>query len=90
MLGYDVAPRSRLVINADEAFQVRAMFGLYLDYSALATVATEANRRGWRTKQWVTKQGLAQGGKPFTKGRIFRLLRNPIYSGKVNFRNQLY
>jgi site-specific DNA recombinase len=31
VLGYDVAPRSRLVINADEAFQVRAMFGLYLD-----------------------------------------------------------
>jgi site-specific DNA recombinase len=90
VLGYDIAPRSRLVVNADEAFQVRTMFELYLDYNALAPVAIEANRRGWRTKQWVTKHGVPQGGKPFTKGRIFRLLTNPIYSGKVGFRNQIY
>lgn len=91
VLGYDIDPRcSRLNVNADEAFHVRAMFRLYLEHCALAPVAREANRRGWRTKQWITRKGIPQGGKRFTKGRIFRLLRNPIYCGKVRFRNQLY
>ena len=91
VLGYDIDPhRSRLTINADEALQVRTIFRLYLDFNALAPVASELNRRGWSTKSWSTKQGVPQGGKPFTKGRIFRLLRNPIYSGKVGFGNQIY
>ena len=91
VLGYDVNPLcSRLIVNIDEAFQVRTIFDLYLDYNTLASVAREINRRGWRTKLWVTKRGVFQGGQPFTKGRIFRLLRNPIYNGKVAFRNQIY
>lgn len=91
MLGYDIDPRrSRLNVNADEAFHTRAIFWLYLEYNALAPVAREVNRRGWRAKQWITRQGIPQVGKPFTKGRIFRLLTNPIYCGKVRFRNQIY
>lgn len=91
VLGYDIDPRrSRLNVNADEAVHVRAIFWLYLEYNALATVAREVNRRGWRTKQWITRRGIPQVGKQFTKGRVFRLLTNPIYCGKVRFRNQIY
>lgn len=91
MLGYDIDPRgSRLIVNADEALQVRAIFELYLDYNALLPVVHEIDRRGWRTKQWVTRSGMAHGGTRFTKGRLFRLLRNPIYIGKVFFKKQLY
>ena len=57
MLGYDIDPRGgRLVVNADEAHQVRTIFELYLDYKALLPVVREIDRRGWRTKQWVTKK----------------------------------
>jgi site-specific DNA recombinase len=91
VLGYDIHPHgNRLTINADEALQVRTIFKLYLDYNALAPVVREIHRRGWRTKQWVTRKGVAYGGKPFTKGRLFRLLTNPIYIGKVDFQKQTY
>ena len=91
VLGYDIGPHcSRLTINADEALQVRAIFKLYLDYNALALVVQEIQRRGWRTKQWVTRKGVAHGGKPFTKGRLFRLLKNRIYIGKIDFQKQTY
>ena len=91
VLGYDIDPHgSRLTINADEALQVRAIFKLYLDYNALVPVVWEIHRRGWRTKQWVTRKGVTHGGKPFTKGRLFRLLTNPIYIGKVDFQKQTY
>jgi len=91
MLGYDIDPRSsRLIINGDEAMQVRAIFRLYLDYNALLPVVLEIDRRGWRAKQWVTKAGVRHGGKRYTKGRLFRLLTNPIYVGKVDFEKQIY
>lgn len=91
VLGYDIDPRgSRLTINSDEAIQVRTIFKLYLDYNALVPVVREIHRRGWRTKEWVTRKGVKDGGKPFTKGRLFRLLTNPIYIGKVDFQKQTY
>ena len=91
VLGYDIDSQgSRLIMNAAEAFHVRMIFKLYLDYSTLVPVVREIHRRGWRTKQWVTKAGVTHGGTPFTKGRLFRLLKNPIYIGKVGFENQIY
>ena len=91
VLGYDIDPRSsRLTINADEAIQVRTIFQLYLEYNVLLPVVREIHRRGWRTKQWVTRKGVTHGGKPFTKGRLFRLLTNPIYIGKIDFKKQTY
>ncbi|MCC6363056.1 MAG: recombinase family protein [Bryobacterales bacterium] len=91
MLGYDIDPRGgRLIVNPDEAQQVRAIFDLYLDYRAMLPVVQEIDRRGWRTKQWVTKRGDARGGNRFTKGRLFKLLTNSIYTGKVLFQGQTY
>lgn len=91
MLGYDIDPRSsRLIVNGDEAIQVRTIFKLYLDYNSLLPVVREIDRRGWRTKQWVTKAGETNGGKRFRKGRLFRLLTNPIYLGKIDFEKQIY
>ena len=91
MLGYDIDPRGgRLILNACEAHQVRTIYNLYLDYKALLPVVREINRRGWRSKQWVTKRGATHGGYPFTKGLLYRLLTNTIYTGKVEYKGQLY
>ena len=91
MLGYDIDPRGgRLILNAGEARQVQAIFKLYLDYNAMLPVVREIGRRGWHTKEWVTKRGRIQGGKPFTKGRLYRLLTNPIYTGNVEFKGHVY
>src|ERR1700683_1117947 len=91
VLGYDIdSHRSRLTINTDEAIQVRTIFKLYLDCNALVPVVREIHRRGWRTKQWFTRNGVTPGGKPLTKGRLFRLLTNPIYIGKIDFQKQTY
>jgi len=91
VLGYDIDSRSScLIVNSDEAIQVRMIFRLYLDHNTLMPVVREIDRRGWRTKQWVTKAGASHGGKRFTKGRLFRLLTNPIYIGKLDFEKQRY
>ncbi len=91
VLGYDVDSRGgRLLVNEEEAVRVRAIYDLYLDHQALLPVVQEIDRRGWRTKRWVTKKGCERGGKPFTKSSLFRLLTNPIYTGKVVYQGTVY
>src|SRR5690606_10259850 len=51
-LGYDVAPGGRkLLVNQDEAEQVRAIFALYLQQRSVASTLQEVMRRGWTTKR---------------------------------------
>ncbi|MBU1319814.1 MAG: recombinase family protein, partial [candidate division Zixibacteria bacterium] len=91
VLGYDVdRERGRLVIDEDEAAQVRAIYELYLEYHSLILVVQELERRGWRTKRLITKKGRERGGKPFTKNSLFRLLSNVTYLGKVDYKGTIY
>jgi site-specific DNA recombinase len=91
VLGYDIDPRGgKLIVNPDEARQVRKIFDLYLEHEALLPVLQELERRRWRMKRWTTKDGMARGGKPFTKGRLHALLTNVIYAGKVEHKGTIY
>jgi len=91
VLGYDLAPRGgRLLLNPAEAQRARAIFELYLAHQALIPVVEELNRRGWRTKQWTTRDGKPAGGNVFTKNRLFRMLTNALYIGKVEYHGGLY
>jgi site-specific DNA recombinase len=91
VLGYDVAPGGgRLIVNAEEAARVRAIYHLYLDHKALIPVVREIDRRGWLTKRWITRKGIEQGGRPFTKNSLHRLLTNVACAGKVRYKGVLY
>jgi site-specific DNA recombinase len=91
ILGYDIDRKSiKLVVNEDEAAQVRAIFELYLQHEGLVAVIAELNRRGWVNKRWVTRKGQARGGKPFTKTSLHKLLTNVTYVGKVRYKHELH
>jgi site-specific DNA recombinase len=54
ILGYDIDARGgRLVVNAEEAERVRAIFDLYLEHQAAIAVVDELRRRGWATKACI-------------------------------------
>jgi site-specific DNA recombinase len=91
ILGYDIDPHSiKLVINEDEAAQVRAIFELYLQHEGLVAVIAELNRRGWVNKRWMTRKGQVRGGKPFTKTSLHKLLTNVTYIGKVRYKHEFH
>src|SRR5256886_853649 len=51
VLGYDVDPKGgRLLVNEDEAAQVRGLFALYLEKQSLVPVVEELDARGWTGK----------------------------------------
>lgn len=41
-------------------------------------------------KQWTTRKGTVAGGQAFTKNRLYNLLTNMIYIGKVEYGGQVY
>jgi len=89
ILGYDVVD-TKLVVNQDEAERVRQAFELYLQHQALLPVVKELARRGWTTKRWTTKRGAACGGQPLTKNRLYQLLTNVAYIGKVRYNGEIH
>jgi site-specific DNA recombinase len=93
VLGYDVDRSERtpkLVINSEEAIQVRRIFTLYLELKNLMPVVEELDRRGWKNKLWHSKKGLPKGGRQFDKCSVHALLTNPIYCGKIKHKTDLY
>src|SRR6266852_439352 len=88
-LGYDASERT-LVVNPAEAETVRRLFALYRELGWVRRVKEEADRLGLRTKRGTTANGTERGGKPFSRGHIYRLLSNPIYIGQIAHKGQLY
>jgi site-specific DNA recombinase len=90
ILGFDVTSQGgSLVVNEAEAQRVRAIFQLYLDYGTLIPVVEELNRRGWTLKSWVTREGRQVGGTCFTKSKVYNLLTNYAYVGKVRYEGKV-
>jgi site-specific DNA recombinase len=83
-LGYDVASEGgRLVVNPEEAEQVKAIFSLYAENPSLMEVSQELNQRGWQRKCWKTKKGMWRDGMPWDVANLRRMLTDPLYSGKM-------
>src|SRR5215831_2230561 len=88
-LGYRVSERV-LVIDPAEAEVVRRIFALYRELGRVRRVKDEADRLGLRTKHRTTANGAECGGAPFSRGHLYRLLSNPIYTGRIAHKGQLY
>src|SRR5437016_13549192 len=81
-LGYDASERT-LVINSAEAETVRRIFALYRELGCVRRVKDEADRLRLRTRRSTMANAAARGGTPFSRGHIYRLLSNPIYTGQI-------
>ncbi len=93
ILGYDVDRSNgspKLVVNGTEASRARQIFELYLELGSLLPVVEELERRDWRTKVWTTRAAKRRGGLPFDKCRLYNLLTNVLYAGKIKHKTEVY
>src|SRR6059058_5566849 len=88
-LGYDANERT-LVINPAEAETVCRIFALYRELGCVRRVKEEADRLGLRTKCSTTTNGTERGGKPFSRGHLYTMLSNPIYTGQIGHKGELH
>lgn len=88
-LGYEAKDRS-LVINETEAETVRTVFRLYLKHGNVRRVKAEADRLGLKTKIRTSEEGRVGGGRPLSRGYIYKLLGNPLYVGRIAHKDASY
>jgi site-specific DNA recombinase len=88
-IGYDVVDK-KLVVNEEEAETLRMIYRAYLKLGTVWDLKLFLDREGHRSKLRQDAKGNSSGGKPFSRGQLYRLLSNPLYRGKIAHRGELY
>jgi site-specific DNA recombinase len=88
-LGYRVQERKLVVIDR-EAEIVRAIFHRYAELGSVRLLKAELEARGINSKSWTSAAGRVIGGKPFSRGALYLLLRNRTYRGEIIHKGQSY
>lgn len=88
-LGYDKGDDG-LVINGEEAETVRSLFEAYLEYGNVRELKQHADRTDFLTKTRTLQSGQIVEGRAFSRGRLYHLLSNPIYVGKIQHKTDRY
>ena len=89
-LGYD-AWAKKLVINPEEATQVRRLFEAYLELGSIRDLVAWARAEGIATKvRRKADGGIPSGGRPFSRGNLHAMLNYRAYIGEVTHRGNTY
>jgi len=88
LLGYDAVDK-KLLVNEVEANTVRLLFNKYLECRSVRKLKIEADSLGLVTKRRNSRKGIT-GGKPFSRGNLYQILRNPIYAGLIGHRGHVF
>ena len=73
----------RLVIDEQEAATVRLIFRRYHELKSVRLLKQDLDRRGLVSKIRIGRNGLEMGGKAYSRGKLYKLLSNPIYVGQI-------
>ena len=87
-LGYDRVEK-QLVVNENEAELVRHIYQRYLDLTCVRELKAELDREGYVSKPRPDHHK-TQGRKPFSRGALYTILKNPVYIGKVHHKGELH
>jgi len=86
-LGYRAQDR-KLVIIDSEAEPVRSIFHRYAELGSVRLLKAELEARGINSKSWTSAAGRVIGGKPFSRGALYLILRNRIFRGEIVHKGQ--
>ncbi|MDP4576031.1 recombinase family protein [Qipengyuania sp. G39] len=88
-LGYEANGGTLAIDNKHAAF-IRNIFDRYLEIRNVRLLAAQLSEQGIHVPKRVTGTGRKLGGKPFTRGQIYKILSNPIYIGKICHKGEIY
>jgi DNA invertase Pin-like site-specific DNA recombinase len=88
-LGYRPNERS-LAIVEHHADLVRSIVDRYLKAGTVRQVSDQLKREGIVCPVRQTQAGQSYGGKPFSRGQLYYILKNPIYVGDIAHRGTIH
>jgi site-specific DNA recombinase len=86
-LGYRVEDH-KLVIIDSEAEIVRSIFRRYVELGSVRLLKEELEAQGIKSKSWTSASGRVIGGKLFSRGALYLILRNRTYLGEIVHKGQ--
>jgi site-specific DNA recombinase len=88
-LGYDLKGR-QLVVNPKDAKLVQEIFAQYLSLGSVAKLKQYLDQKRISTKARTPARGRTFGGKPYSRGGLYKLLKNEVYIGRIAHREESY
>jgi len=88
-LGYRVQDRKLVIVNS-EAELVRSIFRRYAELGSVRLLKAELEAQGRNSKSWTSAAGRVIGGKPFSRGALYLMLRNRTYRGEIVHNGQFH
>jgi hypothetical protein len=88
-LGYRPEGRSLAVVEP-HAVIVREIFSRYLRLGAVRELAEELAAEGIEVPARTSSTGRAFGPRPFCRGQLYGILRNPVYVGLISHKGRTY
>ena len=67
---------------------VRSIFRRYAELGSVRLLNQELEVRGVISRAWTSASGRRVGGKPFSRGGLYLILRNRIYLGEIVHKGQ--
>jgi len=88
-MGYDCV-NHRLIVNEAEARTVEEIFRHYLRLGSVRELKMHLDHEGIVSKARTNRTGETSGGRPFSRGALYCLLKNSTYVGEIRHRNEVY
>lgn len=88
-IGYR-AEQKKLVVEPEQAGQVRQIFDRYLALGSVRRLKAELDAADVRTPLRHHGNGRQSGGAPFSRGKLYALLSNPLYAGRIRHKGAVH
>ena len=79
-----------LVLNVEEAEDVRHIFQRYLSLGSVHALKEELDAEGRLTRITSNRSGKPRGGVRYGRGALFHMLRNRVYRGEITHKGKAY
>src|SRR5687767_6372299 len=87
--GYGLKGR-KLVVNAEEAERVNGIYRLYLTLGCVSKLKAHLDDGAVLTEKRTSRSGQIGGGIKYSRGALYRILRNRIYLGEISHKGSIY
>ncbi|MGD0157882.1 MAG: recombinase family protein [Terracidiphilus sp.] len=88
-LGYDLRDR-RIYVNPKEAQTIRTIYSNYLRLGCVMALKDYLDRNKIFSKSRTNGNGATTGGTSFSRGALYKILRNHIYVGEIAHKGGVY
>lgn len=88
-VGYKIEHR-QLAVNHDEVKLARHIFDRYLTLGSVRALKEELDRTGIKGPARKSLTGKPYGGCAFSRGKLYWILKNPAYIGKISHKGKIH